>query len=350
MHAIEFVNVSKQYPGTEKPAVSNLSLQVEAGTLTGILGPSGCGKTTTLRMLAGFERPDQGKILLAGRAVNGPGVFLPPERRGVGMVFQDYALFPHLTVADNVAFGLRGLDNEQRVAELLELVNIRGYAGRYPHELSGGQQQRVALARALAPRPAVVLMDEPFSSLDSNLRQQMRSELRRILRQAEATAILVTHDQKDALAISDQIVVMSDGQIQQHGTPREVYEFPRNTFVATFVGQSNLLRGQPSANTAGLITTMGDLPFPSEGFCRGSDEVVVSIRPHGFRVDASGPIKGRIRQLAYTGQFLDAYIDVVDETGLVQKLLVQLPASASLQEGEELRLAVLPDSITLLSA
>ena len=241
MFDIELKAVRKTYLGNEEPAVKNLSLRVEKGSIITLLGPSGCGKTTTLRLIAGFERADSGSIALAGKIVSDSDTWIPPEKRGVGMVFQDYALFPHLNVFNNVGFGYKEKDREKRVYEVLALVNLRGYENRFPHELSGGQQQRVALARALARNPVVVLLDEPFSNLDADLRNQMRRDVASIIRNAGATAVFVTHDQKDALAVSDQVVVMKDGQIEQIGSPREIYQFPETEFVATFeIGRAHV--------------------------------------------------------------------------------------------------------------
>ena len=236
--------VSKDY-GAEK-AVEELSLSVNDGELLTLLGPSGCGKTTTLRMIAGLEAPSEGTITIAGETVtgDGDGAFRKPEERDVGIVFQDYALFPHLTVAENIAFGLDDLDEEAtdaRVAELLELVDLEAHEEKMPSQLSGGQQQRVALARSLAPEPDVLLLDEPFSNLDVRLRVEMREEVRRILKRAGVTAISVTHDQEEALSISDRVAIMNDGTIAQVGNPGEVFENPESRFVASFLGQASFL-------------------------------------------------------------------------------------------------------------
>ena len=237
-------DVSRTY-GPET-AVENLSLSVKDGELLTLLGPSGCGKTTTLRMLAGLEQPSSGRITIAGETVtaNGDGPFKKPEERDVGIVFQDYALFPHLTVAENIAFGLDEMDSEAtdaRVAELLELVDLEAHEAKMPSQLSGGQQQRVALARSLAPEPDVLLLDEPFSNLDVRLRVEMREEVRRILKRAGVTAISVTHDQEEALSISDRVAIMNDGAIAQIGNPGEVFENPESRFVASFLGQASFL-------------------------------------------------------------------------------------------------------------
>jgi iron(III) transport system ATP-binding protein len=233
--------VTKQFDQTQKPAVANVSLSLIQGNLLGLLGPSGCGKTTLLRLIAGFERPQSGRIEIAGKTVAGKN-WIPPEQRSVGMVFQDYALFPHLTVAENIAFGLRHSKKVgDRVGELTELVGLAGLEKRYPHELSGGQQQRVALARALAPEPALILLDEPLSNLDVQVRLRLREELREILKTTGISSVFVTHDQEEALAIADQVAVMRQGKIEQLGTPEDVYTHPQTRFVAEFVTRANFL-------------------------------------------------------------------------------------------------------------
>jgi iron(III) transport system ATP-binding protein len=246
MAVIEINRVTKRYNQTV--AVKRCDLQVASGEILALLGPSGSGKTTLLRLIAGFERPDEGRILIGDRTmVNiASSIWVPAEVRGVGMVFQDYALFPHLTVAQNVGFGLRNgrkSDRQSRVQELLRLTELFPYSDRYPHELSGGQQQRVALARALAPRPPVVLLDEPFNGLDPELRPQMRREVAGILRRLGTAAVLVTHDQEEALGMADQVAVIRNGELQQIGTPEDIYYSPRTIFVANFVGHADFIPG-----------------------------------------------------------------------------------------------------------
>ncbi|MGI0500495.1 ABC transporter ATP-binding protein [Limnospira platensis CENA597] len=251
---LDMVGISKQYPNTNTPAVEDISITLNHGDILGLLGPSGCGKTTLLRIIAGFEQPDRGVVEIAGQVVSGSKEWIPPERRGVGMVFQNYALFPHLTVAQNIAFGLEILRKKSpkqlqlRVAEVLELVGLSGYADRYPHEISGGQQQRVALARALAPGPTLVLLDEPLSNLDVQVRLKLRQELRQILKAARASAVFVTHDQEEALSISDWVAVMRHGHLEQWGTPEKIYLEPASRFVAEFVTQANFIPAQRRGN------------------------------------------------------------------------------------------------------
>ena len=241
--------VTKQF-GTTPPAVNQVSFSLQAGELMGLLGPSGCGKTTLLRLVAGFECPEAGEMILAGQSVCGAHQWLPPERRQVGVVFQDYALFPHLSVLENVSFGLkqlarRGLLPKQQIHQLateaINLVGLSGMEGRYSHELSGGQQQRVALARALAPRPPLILLDEPFSNLDVQVRLYLRQEVRDILKSIGASGIFVTHDQEEALAIADKVAVMEGGCLVQVDVPEQIYQQPASRFVAEFVTQANFI-------------------------------------------------------------------------------------------------------------
>ncbi len=277
---LEMRHLTKRYARTGTPAVADLSLTLAQGELLAILGPSGCGKTTTLRLLAGFERPDSGEVWVAGRKVSGGGAWSPPEKRRIGMVFQDYALFPHLTAAQNIAFGLRSLSGRERnsrVAELLEVVGLAELGHRYPHQLSGGQQQRVALARALAPRPAAILLDEPFNSLDASSRAYMRAEVREILRRENTAAILVTHDQAEAFALADRVAVLNMGKLEQVDTPTELYHAPRTRFVARFLGLADFLPAEITAQAvrtdAGHVSNPGLPPCASAELLMRPEEV-----------------------------------------------------------------------------
>lgn len=263
-------------------AIDEVSLAVAPGEIVALLGPSGCGKTTFLRLVAGFERPDAGTITIAGTAVAGDTMFVRPERRRVGFVFQDYALFPHLDVAGNVAFGLSDRSSRATVVdETLDLVGMHGLQRRYPHELSGGQQQRVALARALAPRPPIVLLDEPFSNLDADLRLRVRTEIRQILRRATTTAIFVTHDQEETFDIADRIAVMNAGRIEQVGGPEEIYHTPRTRSVADFVGLADFL---PAEVTRGrLITEIGSFDVGERAVPEGRFEIM--LRPEDVAIE-----------------------------------------------------------------
>jgi iron(III) transport system ATP-binding protein len=240
--ALEFTHLTKRYPGAASAAVDALDLRVESGDILALAGESGSGKTTLLRLACGLERPDSGSIRIAGNIVAGNGVWTPPEKRGIGLVFQNGALFPHLRVEDNIRYGLRHIPRDQqrvRVDTLLILVGLDGCQRRYPHELSGGERQRIAVCRALAPEPAVVLLDEPFSNLDPALRQGLRRDIHRILKELNTTAILVTHDSEDALHAGDRVAVLRAGKIEQTGTPREVYHHPLNGYCARLFGAAN---------------------------------------------------------------------------------------------------------------
>ena len=292
--ALVFEGVSKSYGAT--PAARDLDLSVLPGEMLTLIGPSGCGKSTALRLIAGLERPDAGRILVAGEEVAGPRGFVNPEKRRVGLVFQDHALFPHLTVTRNVQFGLHGLpraERADRATEVLDLVRLGHLAGRYPHELSGGEQQRVALARALAPRPAVVLLDEPFSSLDENLRAQVRAEVVGVLRETGTTAIFVTHDQTEALSIGDRVVVMQAGRIEQADTPYRVFEQPATRFVASFMGDADFLRAHVHK---ALLTCEIGVVSTVPGWASADVDVDVVLRRNG-----DGP---EVVDMEYHGAFV----------------------------------------------
>jgi iron(III) transport system ATP-binding protein len=269
---IRLEDVTKRF--RDVTAVAGTSLCVDRGEVVALLGPSGCGKTTLLRLIAGFEHPDDGTVSLAGRLVAGPSAWIAPEARRVGMVFQDYALFPHLTVSSNVGFGLPRRERVRRVPKLLETVGLDGLGHRYPHELSGGQQQRVALARALAPAPELVLLDEPWSNVDPFLRGSLRAEVAEIIRPLGVTVLLVTHDREEAFSLADRIALMRDGRVVQEGTPEELYFAPASRWAAEFVGAANVL---PGLVVDGRIrTAIG--AFPANGASRTSDAQVL-VRP-----------------------------------------------------------------------
>lgn len=310
------------------PAVRGLDLHVPAGAMVSLIGSSGCGKTTTLRMIAGLEVPSGGRITAGGTVLSDGRDFRPPETRDMGMVFQTYALWPHMTVGDNIAYGLRRkgvatADIAAKVAAVLDLVNMPGYAGRYPGQLSGGQQQRVALARAIASEPRTLLFDEPLSNLDAVLREQMRFEIRALQQRLGVTAVYVTHSQEEALALSDTIAVMRDGRIVQTGEPASIYNLPRNAFVATFIGLANILRSDVVERTErGLVARLGGaetvlaaggalgLAQPATTFCvRPVDIAIVPRR----ETPAAGVnhLKATIRATVFTGGLID-YFAVLD--------------------------------------
>jgi iron(III) transport system ATP-binding protein len=280
-------------------ALEGLDLVVPTGQLTTVVGPSGCGKTTTLRLVAGFEAPDAGEVRVSGRLVAGGGQWVPPERRGVGIVFQQLALFPHLNVGANVGYGLASLDRRARrarVGQLLDLVGLSGYESRYPDQLSGGQAQRVALARALAPRPAVVLLDEPFANLDVSLRAGLRREVRAILAAEGATTLLVTHDQDEALSCGDQVAVMLRGRIAQMGPPEHVYAKPATAEVAAFLGDANLLPGEVRAGV--IDTELGQLQVQADV---PGGHAVVLVRPEGLEVEVTPEGSSLVLHAEYHG-------------------------------------------------
>jgi iron(III) transport system ATP-binding protein len=300
--ALVLEGVGKRYGSTV--AAESVDLTAAPGELVTLIGPSGCGKSTTLRLVAGLERPDTGTIRIAGEVVADGGRFQQPEHRRVGLVFQDHALFPHLTVARNVAFGLDKMaraQREARVREVLDLVRLGHLAARYPHELSGGEQQRVALARALAPRPAVVLMDEPFSSLDESLRAQVRADTVAVLRETGTTAMLVTHDQTEALSAGDRVVVMRRGRIEQADTPERVFERPTSRFVSSFMGDADFL---PAHVHDALLTCEIGVVSTVPGWADTDVEVDVVLRPHevGLAVDPSSA--ARVVAVEYHGAFV----------------------------------------------
>jgi len=307
-----------------------VDLTLATGEAAALLGPSGCGKTTLLRLIAGFESVQQGTIRLNDRVVSDAAHHLPPERRQLGMVFQDFALFPHLTVAGNIAFGLGAMarsDRAARVDALLDLVGLPGAGRRYPHELSGGQQQRVALARALAPRPPLVLLDEPFSSLDVGLREQLAAEVRDVLRHEGAGAILVTHDQHEAFAFADRVGVMDGGRLAQWDTPHALFHHPATRFVAGFVGEGTFLRGiaGPDGVRTALGVARGD-PAPPDG------EVEVLVRPEDLIVDASAPCRGRLTARRFRGAVQLCTVDLPGG----EQVLVHVPADHPTAIGQEL--------------
>jgi len=291
----------------ERQVLDNLTFHVDKGGIACLLGASGCGKTTVLRAIAGFEPITRGEILLHGERVSRPGWTVPPERRRIGMVFQDYALFPHLTVARNITFGLRGAAPDQsaaRVAELLETVGLEAVRDRYPHELSGGQQQRIALARALAPRPELVLLDEPFSNLDVDMRERLAVEVRDILKHQGTTAVLVTHDQNEAFNIADEIGIMTNGRIEQWDTPYRLYHEPATRFVADFIGQGMFLPAKV-IDTNRIRLELGTFTTDLPPDVAVGDAVEVLLRPDDILHDDASPMKVEVLHKAFRGaQFL----------------------------------------------
>lgn len=334
MNTLEAYQLGKKYPGADQWAVSDFSAVITKGEIVALLGESGCGKTTILRMIAGFERPDSGGLLLHGRKLAAKSVFVEPEKRGVGIVFQDYGLFPHKNVIENIRFGLFRYDEKtrkMRVTEMIGLTGLQGLEKRYPHQLSGGQQQRVALARAIAPNPEVLLFDEPFSNLDSRRREQLRTELSDIIKQTGITSVFVTHDTRDVMAIADRVFVLRDGITLQQGTPAEVYNKPCNSYVANFFGKTNLLKAAVTPD--GLQLPFATLPIPSD---KGIDEseVLLSIRPEAFLVCdeiTEGCFAAEIIQSHFFGDHFEITCRTKNFKGA---LTIHLPAHASIPDGQ----------------
>ncbi len=312
-------------------ALDGFSLDVPHGSLLALVGPSGCGKTTALRVIAGFQDAEAGTVSIRGSKIVGPGVNVPPEKRRVGMVFQEYALFPHISVAENVGYGVRGSDRVRRVAEVLELVGLTGYEKRFPNELSGGEQQRVALARAIAPEPDVVLLDEPFSNLDAPQRERMRRELKKIIRAAKVTAVLVTHDQAEALAIADVVAVMRSGRIVQTGAPDDVYRSPVDPWVAGFLGDAVMFEGLVDAGS--IRTPIGTV---SSDLTDGT-AVDVMVRPEWIQPKQSETGPGVVTDTEFYGH--DQRVEIAIEGGPVVEALV--PSLHAMHVGDTVTLEVL---------
>lgn len=328
--------------------VDDVGFSLEAGEIGCLLGPSGCGKTTLLRTIAGFERAAKGSVFLGGQQVSGQNAHVEPEHRGVGMVFQDFALFPHLSVADNISFGLRGVsssDKKARVNELLEHIGLEGYGPRYPHQLSGGQQQRVALARALAPRPRLLLLDEPFSSLDAELRESLATEVRRVLKQENITALLVTHDQQEAFAMADKAGMMYRGRLLQWDTPYGLYHRPAHHLVADFIGHGVLLRGYINANGC-VETPLGCLHGEHFG-SQGVGEVVdVLIRPDDIVINPQGEKEARIISRGFRGSHFLYTAELADGA----QVLCMSQSHEQHDIGSQIRLSLALDHLVLFHA
>jgi iron(III) transport system ATP-binding protein len=351
MASIRIDGISKSYGGrlVSLPALQALDLDIADGQFITLLGPSGCGKTTTLRLIAGYVVPDTGTIHVDGRLVSSPAGVVGPDRRGMGMVFQNYAVWPHKTVFENVVFGLRlrgmsGAAAREKVAAALDLVNLAGLDGRFPNELSGGQQQRVALARSLVVEPGILLLDEPLSNLDAKLRERMRSELKQLQRRTGITFVYVTHDQAEALALSDRIAVMHGGRLQQFGTPLEVYARPANRIVAAFMGLVNFLPGtvvQRGADRAVAIDGEA-LILPMTGSGRPAGEAVdVAVRPENLRISRAtteDALRARVTDHVFLGNLCEYVVTLAGGAAL----RVQTHPLESFDIGTEIALAIDP--------
>ena len=343
---LELENLTKRFG--DVTSVDHVSLSVERGEFICLLGPSGCGKTTTLRMIAGFLEPDEGRIRVGDKVVSQPGSVVPPERRNMGMIFQSYAVWPHMTVRDNVAYGLkmRGVESAERRRRAdgaLAAAKLSELADRYPAELSGGQQQRVALARALAPAPEILLLDEPLSNLDANLRGDMRLEIRRLHEEFRDTSIYVTHDQLEAMTMADRIVVMNAGGIEQIGTPQDVYDRPNSRFVARFIGGSNVIDAQHVSGNE--VSVRGHAIHVGQGeFAGPGREMGVCVKTHDVEIipeaqanGANNVLSGVVRSQAYLGSHRDYVVDVG------QDLLVAAPAAIELAPGSKVKVRLRPE-------
>ena len=328
--------------------MKNLSFHINRGDIACLLGPSGCGKTTTLRTIAGFEPISGGSIELDGQEVSSARHIVPPEKRNLGMVFQDYALFPHLTIWENVCFGLRKQSTAERksvAAKMLELVGLEQYQQRYPHELSGGQQQRVALARALAPEPSLILLDEPFSNLDVDLRRRLSLEVRDILKAQGTTALLVTHDQEEAFAVSDRVGVIESGELQQWDSPYNLYHEPINRFVANFIGLGHFIRGK--AISPQLVDTEVGVIHGNRayGWHKGSP-VDILLRPDDILPDSESPLRAKVLQKTFTGASMLFKLEL--PTGSVVEAL--FPSHNDHQVGETVGIRLEADHLVAFSS
>jgi len=359
MAFIEIKNLFKRFG--KVVAVNHIQLEVNKGEMLTLLGPSGCGKTTTLRCIAGLEKPEQGDVVIDGNPMFSQG-FVPPAKRGIGMVFQNYAVWPHMKVLDNIVYGLRieripRQSIHERAQQVLELVGLTGLGGRYPNQLSGGQQQRVALARALVRNPKVLLLDEPLSNLDAKLREKMRFEIKSLVRRMNITSVYVTHDQAEAMVISDRVVVMDSGNIVQVGVPEEIYKKPANRFVADFIGTTNFIPGEITEVHKDRNLVYVKTEFGQKMLCRVFDsaaatpnkKVHASIRPEDIevftepQVDRDNLFKGPIMHRAYLGNFLYFFVNI-DST----MIRVQAPYDMMQREGEELFLFLNPEKCIAL--
>jgi len=357
MPGVTMKELSKRYG--EVGAVQGLSLSVEPGELLALLGPSGCGKTTTLRLVAGFLTPEAGEIWVGDRCLSSPAAVVAPERRRMAMIFQSYALWPHMTVAQNVAYGLRfkpGLARaarDARVREMLRVVQLAGYESRYPGELSGGQQQRVAVARALVVEPEILLLDEPLSNLDANLREEMRFEIRRLHEAFAITTLYVTHDQAEAMVISDRIAVLERGRVVQVGGADEIFLRPRTRFVAEFIGRTNVIEGVAESTDA---LTRGGLRLRVAGGLSPGAPAAVSIRPHDIALAPtgaapSGPLDNALRGIVKRASFLGDSVDYqVAIAGTDVVLRVVTPAVRRFGAGDAVALTIAPAACVTLGA
>ena len=349
---------------TDTAAVDHLSLEIQDGEFVSLLGPSGCGKTTTLRLIAGFLQPDEGEIRVGDRVVSSRAVLVPPERRHMSMIFQSYAVWPHMTVAQNVAYGLKFKkltkhEIDSKVGRLLQLVHLEGFKDRYPAELSGGQQQRVALARALVVEPQILLMDEPLSNLDANLREEMRFEIRRLHEEFGITTVYVTHDQAEAMATSDRIAVLNHGRMIQAGRPADIFDHPATRFVAEFIGKANLLSGRLENGSRLRLAEGMSLNVAPGGDHGSPDDVSVCLRPHNVELTADeahartlesrgyNRFSGVIRRRMHFGESVDYMVELSPQP---IPLRVITPPSRLYEKGDNVYALALPEHCVVVAA
>jgi iron(III) transport system ATP-binding protein len=349
MNVLETRALSKRFNGAVAHALLAVAVTVRRAEVLAVVGESGSGKTTLLRLIAGLDVPTAGEVWLNGALASTPRAVLPPEQRGVGLVFQDYALFPHLPVLDNVTFGLQRLHRSarrNRGLETLALVGLQDYAARYPHELSGGQQQRVALARALAPRPSLLLLDEPFSNLDVVLKSQVREEIGQIIRSTGTTALFVVHDLDDVLSVADRIAILKQGTLQQLDTPQRVYQRPVDEYVARLFGATNVLPATPRG--AGFDTPIG---YIATDAARGHrDPVMLSIRPQDIEIappDVGGHL-ATVRQTRFRGDHQEVVLELAAESGATHELLLHTRADREILPGETMAVRPAPGTVRVL--
>lgn len=338
MAYLEIKNLSKKYDNASVYTIENLNLTVEKGELITVLGKSGCGKTTLLRLISGFEVPNKGEIILNRNVISSKDVWVPPEKRNIGMVFQDYALFPNMTAWQNIAFAINKDDDyKNKTDEMLKLIGLYHSKDKYPHELSGGQQQRVAIGRALMRQPAILLLDEPFSNLDLELREVMRAEVLKLFKETETTAIFVTHDQIEALSISQRIAILNEGKIQQIATPYDIYNKPINVFVSEFIGKANLFTGKVQDSNSILweeilIQCKDTIPYEKGTIAK------FMIREEDVLINKDGHLKGTILNFTYMGMNYSATLSIKTPNKKTFMLKVLLPGSTDVELGKEVNL------------
>ena len=339
MASVTITGVTKSFGNVK--VLQEFNQKFEDGEFITLLGPSGCGKTTMLRLIAGFEKPSSGEIYIGDKLVSSEKEFLPPEKRGIGMVFQSYAVWPHMNVFDNIAYPLKiqkisKNEIEERVNQVLKIVHLEQYKDRFPSELSGGQQQRVALGRALVAQPEILLLDEPLSNLDAKLREEMRYEIKEITKKLKITVIYVTHDQIEAMTMSDRIVLINKGEVQQVAPPQEIYSKPKNMFVANFVGKVDFIKGKVEGSKI-LLDNSNNQTLPNKSLFKGN--VVVAIRPENAILSDDGEITGKVYSKFYLGDCNDLRVEIGN--GNILRIIARASTYNTLNEGDEVKIKIL---------